>query len=60
MKVFVLLQHWNPESYGFWKTTILEIHTSKQSADDDLKRLEDTWEGDYDIRFSIQEHLITS
>ena len=66
MKVFVLMHHWNPESYGAWKTTILKIYTSKQSAEDHRKQLEASLSWDEqgntpdDNRFSIQEHLIKS
>ena len=56
MKVFVLMQHSAPESYGAWETTILKIYTSKQSAEDHLKQLEE----DHDLRYSIEEHLIKS
>ena len=66
MKVFVLMEHCAPESYGAWKTTILKIYTSKQSAEDHLKQLEASLSWDEqgntpdDNRFSIQEHLIKS
>ena len=56
MKVFVLMEHCAPESYGAWQTTILKIYTSKQSAEDHLRQLE---EEDH-VRYSIQEHLIKS
>ena len=54
MKVFVLLQHWNPYGYGASRTSILKIYTYKRNAEDHLKRLKQH----EDFRYSIQEHLI--
>ena len=64
MKLFVLLHHWNDESYGNWDTTIKGVYQSKQSAEDYLRQLEasHSWDDQYntpnDNRYSIQEHTL--